>query len=162
MTYHDYDVAWVVAVTRKLCQMRLTLKQVVGAWPGEDGPPCLHRCLLQSASRVRSSGAHSGPRGQELRKSGHWSLKETAPVLLGCANLSSAMSRCRRRRTPSSLHPGLAWSPRILCVCVCVGAAVLTSPAHLCHARKPLQRDALACFGSRSRSFVPGPPTARI
>ena len=66
------------------------------------------------------------------------------------------MSRCRRRRRPSSLHPGLARSP---CILRCVGAAVLTSPAHLCHARKPLQPDALACFGSRSRSFVPGPPT---
>ena len=46
MTYHDYDVAWVVAVTRKLCEMHLTLKQVVASRPAEDGPPCLQSPAL--------------------------------------------------------------------------------------------------------------------
>ena len=54
MTYHDYDVAWVVAVTRKLCQMRLTLKQVVGAWPREDGPPSLRSPVLLASICFKS------------------------------------------------------------------------------------------------------------
>eukprot|EP00439_Symbiodinium_sp_Y106_P008958 s14351_g1.t1 len=94
MTYHDYDVAWVVAVTRKLCQMRLTLKQVVGAWPREDGPPSLRSPVLLASICFKSVFLRSA-----CRPPGRWTAL-SAVACVACFNLLQECVPQERMQAP--------------------------------------------------------------
>ena len=123
-------IAWALTMTRKLCQIpmivptRLTLKQVAGAWPSEDGPPCLRSPALLASSWFKSLFLRSACRplwpGTEKIRPLEFEGDSAGPPRLRFPILRDVEVQTTTKTVVSAPRPGSVSVH--LSVCVCVGS----------------------------------------